>query len=76
MTDEQLLRDDFDALVNRYRDFLVSYVAKRSGPALAAEVTDAVFARMAQHRATFKPEQLFRPWMYLMADRMGRLAAV
>jgi len=82
-TDEELMQafqsgnsDAFDTLFNRYYTPLQRYLESRirQDTDNADDVCQAVFMRVHKHAGGFQTGQLFRPWLYAMADRLAKNA--
>jgi DNA-directed RNA polymerase specialized sigma24 family protein len=73
MTDEELIQaGDLATLVARYRESLVNYLTARlRDPGIADDLGQLTFVLVYCHRAKFRPGQLFRPWLYAVADRLA-----
>lgn len=77
-TDEQLMlrlksgdRQAFNALVERYRDRIVSYAYRMTGSAeLAQDVAQETFVRVYKSAATFRDDGRFSPWVYKIASNV------
>lgn len=77
-TDEQLMlrlksgdRHAFNALVDRYRDRIVSYACRMVGSAeLAQDVAQETFVRVYKSAATFRDDGRFTPWLYKIASNV------
>lgn len=82
-TDEELMtslkagnQDALTVLYNRYYTPLFNYlrVQIRQDRDAAEDVLQAVFLRIFNHAGEFEAGKLFRPWMYSIADRLGKNA--
>lgn len=77
-TDEQLMlrlkagdRQAFNALVERYRDRIVSYACRMVGSVeLAQDVAQETFVRVYRSAATFRDDARFSPWLYKIASNV------
>lgn len=77
-TDEQLMlrlkdgdRQAFNALVDRYRDRIVSYAYRMMGNAeLAQDVAQETFVRVYKGANTFRDDGRFSPWVYKIANNV------
>ncbi len=77
-TDEQLMlslkagdRQAFNALVDRYRDRMVSYAYRMIGSAeLAQDVAQETFVRVYKSAGTFRDDGRFSPWLYKIASNV------
>lgn len=77
-TDEQLMlrlksgdRQAFNALVERYRDRMVSYAYRMVGSSeLAQDVAQETFVRVYKSAATFRDDGRFSPWVYKIASNV------
>jgi RNA polymerase sigma-70 factor, ECF subfamily len=73
-SDEDLMlryaRDDLEAfhsLYNRHRASLYRYILRQTGPGIAEELFQDVWARMIQSRRRYRPSAGFRTWLYTLA---------
>ena len=67
--DEQALA----LLVHRYEHALFNYARKMLGRAEdAEEIFQETFVRVYQHRARYRPERPFRPWLYRITTNLCR----
>ncbi len=77
-TDEQLMlrlksgeKQAFTALVERYRDRMVSYAYRMVGNAeLAQDVAQETFVRVYKSAGTFRDDGRFSPWLYKIASNV------
>lgn len=78
-TDEQLMlrvktdgdKQAFNALVERYRDRMVSYAYRMVGSAeLAQDVAQETFVRVYKSAGTFRDDGRFSPWVYKIASNV------
>lgn len=78
-TDEQLMlrlkegdKKAFTALVERYRDRIVSYAYRMVGNAeLAQDVAQEAFVRVYKSAGTFRDDGRFSPWLYKIASNVS-----
>lgn len=78
-TDEQLMlrlkggdRQAFSALVERYRDRIVSFAYRMVGNAeLAQDVAQEAFVRVYKSAGTFRDDGRFSPWLYKIASNVA-----
>lgn len=65
--------DAFTTLYNRYHSALLNYVRGQipRDRDLAEEVVQDAFMRVNNHKDAFNPDQLFRPWLYTLTDRLA-----
>lgn len=82
-TDEELMQafqsgdsEGFDTLFNRYYVPLQRYLSVRirQDTDTSDDVCQAVFLRVHKHKDRFQVGQLFRPWLYAIADRLAKNA--
>jgi RNA polymerase sigma-70 factor (ECF subfamily) len=77
-TDEELMlrlkagdRQAFDAIVERYRDRMVSYAYRMVGNAeLAQDVAQETFVRVFKSAQTFRDDGRLSPWLYRIASNV------
>lgn len=77
-TDEQLMlrlkegdKKAFTALVDRYRDRIVSYAYRMVGSSeLAQDVAQEAFVRVYKSAGTFRDDGRFSPWLYKIASNV------
>ncbi len=77
-TDEQLMlrlksgdRQAFDAIVERYRDRMVSFAYRMVGNAeLAQDVAQETFVRVYKSAGTFRDDGRLSPWLYRIASNV------
>lgn len=78
-TDEQLMlrlkngdKKAFSALVERYRDRIVSYAYRMVGNSeLAQDVAQEAFVRVYKSAGTFRDDGRFSPWLYKIAGNVS-----
>ena len=76
-TDADLLRSsasaDFDTFVERHRDAVWRYAARRLGPTDADEIVNDVFLTVHRRRGRYDPTRPdARPWLFGIATNMIR----
>ncbi len=61
----------FDALYERYRPRLYSFLARLSGePALAEDLLQETFMRLARHGPSLAPQSRIGPWLFTVARNL------
>lgn len=66
-------RQAFEALFERWKDPIWSFLARRTGdPEIASDLYQEVFLRVWRSASTWRPGERFRPWIYRIAANVGR----